>query len=375
MSLADLERLAKEGERIFTICNACRYCEGYCAVFPAMERRMEFSTGDMSYLANLCHNCGECYHACQFSPPHEFNLNVPQTLAQIRTEAYEQYAWPQPLARAFQRSGVGTAIGLVVALVIVMFLAASSLAGDRLFAAIAGGDFYQVIPHQVMVTTFGAVGLFVLLALVIACARAWRHIDEPIGELAKPFAWREALSDAFSLRYLHGGGAGCSETDIKRSKARRLAHHFTFYGFLLCFAATSVGTLYHYGLGLPAPYPYLSLPKVLGTLGGIGLLIGPPTLWWLRGRADPGTVDAGSKGPGDALILLLFLTSLTGLILMLARGTSALGLLLVVHLAIVMALFVTIPYGKFVHGFYRLLALLKYAVERRRPMTIIGGEG
>ena len=25
-----------------TICNACRYCEGFCDVFPAMERRLEF---------------------------------------------------------------------------------------------------------------------------------------------------------------------------------------------------------------------------------------------------------------------------------------------------------------------------------------------
>ena len=28
-----------------TICNACRYCEGYCAVFPAMEKRLTFSDG------------------------------------------------------------------------------------------------------------------------------------------------------------------------------------------------------------------------------------------------------------------------------------------------------------------------------------------
>ena len=42
------------------ICNACRYCEGFCAVFPALELRREFSAGDLSYLANLCHNCRGC---------------------------------------------------------------------------------------------------------------------------------------------------------------------------------------------------------------------------------------------------------------------------------------------------------------------------
>ena len=40
-----------------------------------------------------------------------------------------------------------------------------------------------------------------------------------------------------------------------------------------------------------------------------------------------------------------------------------------------LTLFLTIPYGRFVHGFYRLLALVKYALERRRPVILIGSEG
>ena len=32
-----------EANRQMTICNACRYCEGLCAVFPAMERSRTFS--------------------------------------------------------------------------------------------------------------------------------------------------------------------------------------------------------------------------------------------------------------------------------------------------------------------------------------------
>ncbi len=371
MSLADL---VKEGERIMTICNACRYCEGYCAVFPAMERRLDFAAGDMSYLANLCHNCGECYHACQYAPPHEFNVSVPQTLAKIRAETYHQYAWPQSLSRAMATNGVGTAIAMIVVITIAMFAGTWMLAGtERLFGAAPDGNFYRVIPHEIMAGTFGAVGLFILLALIIGCLRAWRDIGEPIAELAHPGAWRQALADAFTMKYLHGGGAGCSETDVHRSKARRVAHHLTFYGFLLCFAATTIGTIYHYGFGWKAPYAFTSLPVILGTLGGIGLLIGPPALYWLKGRTDPATQDAATEGGGNALITLLFLTSLTGLALLFLRTTGAMGVLLVVHLAVVMALFLTIPYGKFVHGFYRLAALLKFAIEGTRPLKLIGG--
>ena len=52
------------GRQVMTVCNACRYCEQYCAVFPAMELRRTFTEADLNYLANLCHNCGECLYAC-----------------------------------------------------------------------------------------------------------------------------------------------------------------------------------------------------------------------------------------------------------------------------------------------------------------------
>jgi citrate/tricarballylate utilization protein len=41
------------------------------------------------------------------------------------------------------------------------------------------------------------------------------------------------------------------------------------------------------------------------------------------------------------------------------------GPLLALHLGVVFALFITLPYGKFVHGLYRYLALVRYARERQ----------
>src|SRR5436853_4091725 len=99
------------------ICNACRYCEGYCAVFPAMERRLTFAEGDLNYLANLCHNCAECYYACQYAPPHEFAVNVPRILAEIRAQSYRKYAWPRALGKAFDANALVTSIVLAVSLI------------------------------------------------------------------------------------------------------------------------------------------------------------------------------------------------------------------------------------------------------------------
>ena len=101
-----------EVARVMTICNACRYCEGFCAVFPAMTRRLEFPKDDVHYLANLCHNCGACLHACQYAPPHEFAVNVPRAMARVRLQTYSDYAWPQAFAGLYRRNALALALAL-----------------------------------------------------------------------------------------------------------------------------------------------------------------------------------------------------------------------------------------------------------------------
>ena len=70
--------------------------------------------------------------------------------------------------------------------------------------------------------------------------------------------------------------------------------------------------------------------------------------------------------------MLLLLTALTGLLLTVLRDTPLLGALLLVHLGVVLGLFLAMPYGKFIHGFYRILALVGFALEQRRGRAVIG---
>ncbi len=104
---------------------------------------------------------------------------------------------------------------------------------------------------------------------------------------------------------------------------------------------------------------------VLGTIGGIGLLIGPVGLLSEKWKRDPDLVDETRFGMDVAFIAMLFLTSLTGMALLLLRATPAMGPLLALHLGVVFSLFITMPYGKFVHGIYRFVALVRYARERK----------
>jgi citrate/tricarballylate utilization protein len=368
--------LIDEGRRMASICNACRYCEGYCAVFPALERRLSFTEGDLAYLANLCHNCGSCYYACQYAPPHEFQLNFPKMLAQIRGETYRRYAWPGALARAFELNGL--VVSLITAASLALFLLAMGFAIDRsvLFAAHPDreGSFYAVIPHAAMAYAFGAGFLFAIFALFIAARRFWQDTEEEARDFVSPGPFGQSVTDVLELKYLGGGGEGCTYPDEKPSHLRRWFHHFTFYGFMLCFAATCVAAVYHYVIGREAPYPFWSLPVLLGTIGGMGLLIGPAGLLWLKAIQDPALSCAKQIGMDLAFLVLLLLVGFTGLMLLAFRETAAMGVLLAAHLGVVMALFITLPYGKFVHAVYRFAALVRYHLERKRPLPEMGTE-
>jgi citrate/tricarballylate utilization protein len=359
-------RILTETDRLMTVCNSCRYCEGLCAVFPAMEMRRAFSDGDLNYLANLCHSCGACYTDCQFSPPHEFDVNVPKTLAIARAESYAAYAWPRALSGLFARNGL--AIAIIAALSVAAFVLGFAALNDRqvLYGTHTGpGAFYALMPHKAMAALFGVAFIYAIVALIMGVRAFWRDIGEPVGmRVDAPSLW-QAIRDAGELRYLDGGGVGCFNDDDRPTDRRKIFHHLTFYGFLLCFAATCVGTLYHYLLAREAPYAWWDLPVVLGTLGGIGLVIGPVGLLVAKRNRDPALADQASTGMDVAFILMLFLTSLTGLALLLLRDTAAMGPLLALHLGVVFALFITMPYGKFVHGLYRFVALVRYARERK----------
>jgi citrate/tricarballylate utilization protein len=360
-----MTRNEAEVDRVMTICNACRYCEGFCAVFPAMTRRLEFGKSDVHYLANLCHNCGACLHACQYAPPHEFAVNVPQAMAKVRRDTYAAFAWPRPLGALYERNGL--VLSLALAAGFALFLAIAMARTGTLWTSTAG-SFYAVVPHRMMVALFLPVFLYAILALAIGVRRFWR--EESAGRVSGEAA-RESAHNALTLRYLDGGhGEGCNDEDDAFSLARRRLHHLTFYGFMLSFAATCVATVYHYALGWPAPYAYASIPKVLGIAGGIALVVGTIGQLALNVRRHPLHADESQRTMDRAFIVLLLLAGASGLVLMIVRGTPALPLALCVHLGSVMALFLTMPYGKFAHAVYRVAALVKWSVERRQPSKL-----
>jgi citrate/tricarballylate utilization protein len=364
--MADFD-LVKDGARQITICNACRYCEGYCAVFPAMELRRTFTKGDLVYLANLCFDCRDCYYACQYAPPHEFAVNVPKLMSELRADTYREFTWPGMLSGLFKRNALAvsaiTASSMIIILGLVLALKGSAV---LLGTHVGEGAFYRVVPFVAMTVPPSLIMLYGFVVFIVGAVRFRRETRGPISDLVDGSALWRAMKDAFGLAYMKGGGAGCNYPGESFSRSRMWHHHLVFYGFLLDLAATSIAAFYHHFLDWHAPYPYLSAPVVLGTLGGIGLIVGTLGLLYLKWKSDRAPADSTMRSLDIAFLVMLFLTSSTGLALLALRETPAMGTLLVIHLGVVAGLFITAPYGKFAHVVYRYAALVRYAIEQRR---------
>lgn len=345
-----------EAIRVMTVCNACRYCEGHCAVFPAMVRQTEFTRNNIELLSNLCHQCGACYQHCQYADPHEFDTNVPLVFEQARLESYATFLWPRFMQPAVRHGWKFMAISLLVSIGLFLLAVAGQAGVSQIIAPQI--SFYSLMPHSMMAGVFSLAALVVTISWWMTLRGYWHSVSLPSPWYIGVTTYRAAIVSALTLKNLDGGhGDGCYESGESPSLWKRRSHHLVLVGFVLCFSATLAGTFYHYGLNLPAPYGWLTLPKILGMTGGVMLLTGCAGLFWVRQTTDERLVSS-DNGYGMSLTVLLFLTSLTGLGLPIAKGTNALGLLLAVHLGSVLALFLNFAWGKFTHGFFRLIALV-----------------
>ena len=131
---------------------------------------------------------------------------MPRSLAIVRAQSYEEYAWPAPFAQAFQRNGVVVALLTAAALALVLLLT-TGLNGDAGLYAGRGmqpESFYHVIPLWAMQLVGLVTFLFSLIVLGVGAARFWRDAGGEGAVTAR--ASVRALWDVFSLRNLGGGG-------------------------------------------------------------------------------------------------------------------------------------------------------------------------
>jgi citrate/tricarballylate utilization protein len=354
----------EEAERQLNICNACRYCEGFCAVFPALERRTVLEDGDISQIANLCHDCRACFDACMYSEPHEFELNVPKALTAVRVEDYRRYVWPRRVP-GLLKGWIGVFSVAIIASLVVILVAVANVGWSGLTINEAGPHSpYELIPYFPTLAIILVPGIYSFVVMFAAGRAYWREIGgAPNGMTGR--AVRRAVWYAATLRHMRGGGEDCYyPEDEKPSAGRRHLHSMVMYGFGLCIISTAAAAVMQDGFGIDPPYQVLSVPVITGFFGGVGLVVGCAGLLLLKARSSKVTSFAQMTVKDYGFLVALEFLALTGLLTLFVRHTPAFGIVYLVHLASVALSFGTAPYSKFVHFIYRFLAILRDNLER-----------
>lgn len=358
-----LPLLVQEATRQMDICNACRYCEGLCAVFPALERRTVLGRGDISQLANLCHDCRACFDACMYGPPHQFEIDLPKALSAVRVADYQRYVWPSRVPRALA-GWSGVFVGAVVSAAVVVLTGVAHTGWSGLVSHhAAAASPYRVIPYWALLTMMLAAGLYSVVVTAVAARRYWREVGGGLGRAGTGAILRAAWQAA-TLRYLRGGGGGCFYPDDDRpSSTRRNLHGLVAYGFGLCVVSTVAAAIEQDIFAVNPPYPLISVPVLAGIVGGIGLVLGSFGLLVLKSRSSTTTGLTRMTIKDCGLLGALAFLGASGLAVVLTRDTAAYGVVLLVHLAAVVECFAMMPYSKFVHPVFRYLALVRDNAE------------
>jgi citrate/tricarballylate utilization protein len=357
--------LLGEVSRQLSVCNACRYCEGLCPVFPALERRNLLALEDMSQLANLCHDCRACFDACMYTAPHEFAINVPEALSQVRLADYGRHVWPQHMPRLlsgwsglFSGSLLSSAVMLAIAL---------GWAGPAQLVSGQAEPFspYRLIPYPAMLALFLAPAAFSVAMMVAAGRSYWVTVNSGRPIPLTAVAVLRALASAATLRYMRGGGGECYyPEDDRPSRIRRWLHYLVVSGFGLCVLSTLAASVLQDVLGDDPPYPVPSVPVMSGLAGGVLLVAGSLGLLVLKARSSPVTGVRQMTIKDYGLITALVFLGASGLATLFTRDTPAYGIVLLVHLASVLLAFWIVPYTKFMHVVFRFLALARDDLER-----------
>lgn len=277
-------------------------------------------------------------------------------LANVRADNWEQHIRPKAVSRLMQ-----TSLWPYIALLVLFVLVFTFLIGVDWGQS---EPFYSSISHTTLVVIF--LPLFVLpwISLIAGIRRYWQSVG---GQSIVRGDVVNALASTATMKQLGGGqGQGCNYEATERfTNLRRWAHQATMYGFLLCLASTSVATVYHYFFNWQAPYEFFSLPKLFGVSGGLLLSFGTAALFVLKLKADSHLASVERRMGEYTFIALLFAVSTTGLILYWSAGTWLASGSLIIHLAFIAMFFISVPYSKMVHGFFRLSALCREAQIQR----------
>jgi len=329
----------------------------------------------------LCHNCNDCSKYC----PRDAKPG--EVLSALRARMIAEYSWP-----SFMTKIVNNPIYLPLLILIPIVLLGGLIYGLGL--SIPEGEiiYSRFIPMEYVEIGGFLFGGFAVLIGLIGLWRFWNALTDGGGkhiiiepkegaelEIKGSLGFIDAVYYAIKDIIMHSWFKICGVNRI-----RYYAHIMIFYGFLASGLAALFDVVGKYVFGLPhlpilhpaeilggimfeKPIIFiLFLGKVIGNLGGLGLVAG--CLLAIYNRYTNEHAKGGSYFDWFFLILL-FIVAVTGFIMEVTRliGSVTAYWWYLVHLVAVFVLLVYAPYSKFAHLIYRGVAMAYAKAIGREP--------
>ncbi len=335
--------------RQLSICNACRYCEGYCAVWDAIEFKSILNEGDIYHLSNLCHDCRDCYYACPYNEPeHDFKLNIPKVLGQVRVETYKDNLKPRFFGFALEKPILVTATSTIIAVAISIAYAAFSFGVDS-FSSL---PMTTIIPISLFKPATILVYLYTITLWSWEGLAYWSKINQK--ERLSASGIGRGIRDAIFHKNFLGGGEGCKVPKLNSRYLRVISHLLVFFGFITALVSISF---------YPDITGYFALAYLFGSCS---VTIGTAGMIYIHLKESK-----RSRSDEQALIdypftILLFFAGITGIIVPLSLGTTLFNWNFIIHDALIMVVFLLAPFSKFIHPVFRIISLMKYSSDSLR---------
>ncbi|MGD8440920.1 MAG: quinone-interacting membrane-bound oxidoreductase complex subunit QmoC [Holophagae bacterium] len=361
-------------------CYQCATCSSVCELAPAdspFPRRQVLLAqwGLFDQLMGdpapwLCHQCNDCSVRC----PRE--VNPGDIMASLRAMVVEKLAFP---------AGIGHMVGnvrktwplLVFGPILFWAILIGAVTGfgevethhGLVPGPTMGQYFYDaLVPHWLIyAVNFAAVG-FVCVALFASGTKFWKMMG---NQQQRSGSFIGSLFGAVKDIALHTKFSTCDRGIPKR----RWGHFMVMWGFVGAAVASGFAVVFLYAdtppfswffalpffqdIGYPVPITHWN--KWLANISAVLLVVGGILLF--VNRLKRGDKLVGQTTAFDRFFLWLVLTVIaTGVLTEVFRFTVAnptIGFVVyVVHLGVVLSLFLTLPYSKFAHIFYRTLAMV-----------------
>lgn len=291
----------------------------------------------------LCHRCNDCSVHC---PRDAKPGNV---LAAIRDYAIRHYSVPRFMGGMFSRAGfLPILLGVPAVLLFVVLNVLGTFHVPE--GEVHYGAFFAHTPLQVF---FGGFLGLALVAMFIGVSRFWGDMNRQYPPKETGSSIGASIAGAVKDVITHAKFKDCEE-----SRSRYFSHLLILYGFAGLFI-TTVGVVvseyvFHY-YPLPLSHPL----KIFGNLSTLALFIG--ATWVLADRISGKREKEVSTTYDWTFIGILYAVIVTGIITEILRYANAVAIAYpayFVHLVVVFALLIYIPYSRFAHMVYRTVALV-----------------